>query len=66
MHVHFIGVRAAQYSAACKVWGDPDFVHKWHDHRAYGDIDTDTDIVVIGTNATLHVSKWTWQDHAEN
>jgi len=66
MHIHFIGIRAAQYSAACKIWGKPDFVHKWHDHRAYGDIDTDTDIVVIGTNATLRISKWAWQDHAEN
>ena len=63
-HVHFVGFRTdAQNSAAIKVWGRPDFVHKWHDKRMWGDIDPDNDIVVFAKGATLQPSKWTWQDH---
>ena len=64
-HVHFVGFRTdAQNSAAIKVWGRPDFVHKWHDKRMWGDIDPDNDIVVFAKGATLQPSKWTWQDHS--
>ncbi len=63
-HVHFVGFRTdAQHSAAVKVWGHPDFIHKWHDKRMWGDIDPDNDIVVFAEGATLQPSKWTWQDH---
>ena len=63
-HVHFVGFRTdAQYSAAVKVWGKPDFVHMWHDHRMWGDIDDDVDTVVFGDKGTLTPSSYTWQDH---
>lgn len=36
-HVHFVGFRTdAQYSAAVKVWGKPDFIHMFHDTRMWG------------------------------
>ena len=53
----------AQYSAAVKVWGKPDFVHMWHDHRMWGDIDDDVDTVVFGDKGSTTVSAYTWQDH---
>ena len=38
MAVHFVGFRTdAEHSAAVKVWGKPDFVHMWNDHRMQGD-----------------------------
>ena len=64
--LHFIGVPPSQYVSACLTWGTPDFVHKWHDYRAYGDIDTDTDTIVFGNKATLKPVKWAWQDHELN
>lgn len=63
-HVHFVGFRTdAQYSAAVKVWGHPDFVHMWHDHRMYGDIDPDIDTVVFGEKGSDAPSPYSWQDH---
>jgi len=63
IHVHFVGFRnCKEYNAAVKVWGYPDFIHKWHDKRMYGDI-AENDIVVFAKSATLTPSKWTWQDH---
>jgi hypothetical protein len=51
--IHFVGFRTdAQYSAAVKVFGKPDFIHLIHDHRMYGDtgfpIDPKTETVVFG------------------
>jgi len=51
--VHFVGFRTdAQYSAAVRVFGKPDFIHLIHDYRMYGDIgypiDPKTEIVVLG------------------
>ena len=65
VHVHFVGFRTdEQWSAAVKVWGKPDFVHRWHDHRMYGDIDTGCDTVIFAGKAHPdHISKYNWQDH---
>ena len=63
-HVHFVGFREDQeFLAAVRVFGQPDFIHKIHDQRAYGDIDQDNDIVVLASRASLTPSKWTRQDH---
>jgi len=68
MCVHFIGFRTDhEYQSAIKVFGKPDFVHKWHDRRAYGDIDTDNDTVVFASKARPDViNKYSWQDHENN
>jgi len=64
MAVHFVGFRTdAEHSAAVKVWGKPDFVHLWNDHRMQGDIDDDLDTVVFGSKGSLTPSKFSWQDH---
>ena len=62
--IHFVGFRNdAEYSAAVKVWGKPDFVHKWHDRRMWGDIDPENDTVVFGSAGKLEPSDYSWQDH---
>ncbi len=63
-HVHFVGFRTdAEYSAAVRVWGKPDFVHMFHDQRMYGDIG-DNDIVVLGSKGTDKPHpQYSWQDH---
>jgi hypothetical protein len=51
-HVHFVGFRTdAEYSAAVRVWGHPNFIHLIHDRRMYGDLGED-DIVVFGSKGT--------------
>jgi len=65
-HVHFVGFRGDEFWSAVKVWGRPDFVHKWHDARMWGDIDADNDTVVFANGQDPdNPSQWTWQDHAE-
>ena len=62
-HVHFVGFRGDEYTSAVKVWGRPDFVHAWHDHRMYGDVG-DGDIIVFGPKGDPdHISRFSWQDH---
>ena len=48
IHVHFVGFRGdAEYIAAVRVWGRPDFIHMFHDKRMYGDVG-ENDIIVLG------------------
>lgn len=65
MSVHFVGFRSdSEYWNAIKIWGKPDFIHLIHDHRMYGDIDTDADIVIFASKAKPdQISKFSWQDH---
>jgi hypothetical protein len=62
--VHFVGFRGDEFCRAQKVWGYPDFIHKWHDHRMYGDIDIENDIIIFANMAKAEViSDRSWQDH---
>lgn len=63
MCVHFVGVTQAQSLQATLVWGQPDFVHRWHDWRSHGDIDFDNDVVVFGAKGSLTPCKYSDQDH---
>lgn len=45
--VHFVGFRGDEYAAAVRIWGRPDFIHRYWDHRAIGDIVPDLDTVVF-------------------
>jgi hypothetical protein len=65
-HIHFVGFRTdAEYNSAIRVWGKPDFIHMWHDHRMYGDIG-DNDTVVLGSKGAETPSNFSWQDHEIN
>jgi len=62
-HVHFIGFRGEEFWSAVRVFGYPDFIHKWHDHRMYGDVG-DGDTLVFANKATPNIiSEFSWQDH---
>jgi hypothetical protein len=60
--VHFVGFRGEEFWSAVKVFGRPDFVHKWHDHRMWGDVG-EGDTIVFARAKDETVSQWTWQDH---
>ena len=62
--IHFLGFRGEEYHSAVKVFGPPDFIHMCHDRRAYGDIDTRTDILVFGPKAyPNYIQPYSDQDH---
>ncbi len=63
MSVHFIGFRGDEFNRAIRVFGQPDFIHMWHDHRMYGDVG-DGDTLVFANKANPNViSQYSWQDH---
>jgi hypothetical protein len=65
--LHFIGFRGEEYNNAVKAFGKPDFVHLVHDHRMYGDVDIDNDVLVFGPKADPRViSEYSDQDHARH
>lgn len=44
--VHFVGFRDDRYTAAVRVWGQPDFIHRGWDRRAQREI-ADIDTIVF-------------------
>lgn len=61
--VHFVGFRGDEFHRAVKVWGHPDFIHRGHDHRMYGDVD-DGDTIVFGPKADPdYICPFSDQDH---
>jgi hypothetical protein len=44
--LHFVGFKDDRYHAAVKVWGKPDFFHRFYDRRAEADI-APGDVVVF-------------------
>ena len=44
--VHFVGFRGDEYHNAVKIWGIPDFIHRFWDVRAAAEAQPD-DIVVF-------------------
>ena len=62
-HVHFIGFRGEEYWSAVRVWGHPDFVHRWHDHRMSGDVAEDDVLVFAGKESPAITREYSWQDH---
>ena len=59
--IHFVGFRTdAEYSAAVRVFGKPDFIHMTHDRRMYGDngcpINPASEVVIFGSKAGERVS----------
>lgn len=46
--VHFVGFRGDEYNRACRIWGEPDFVHIRWDRRSAREI-ADGDTIVFAT-----------------
>ena len=64
MAVHFVGFRTdAEYLAAVRAFGKPDFIHRHHDNRMRGDVDIDHALVVLGSRGREEPCKFSDQDH---
>ena len=61
--VHFIGFRGDEYGRACLVFGVPDFVHKWHDRRVYGDVGSGDILIFANKEKEDYIREYADQDH---
>lgn len=61
--IHFIGFRGDEYTRAKRVWGEPDFIHKWHDSRMYGDVGDGDTLIFANKTRPEFISEYSWQDH---
>ena len=58
--LHFIGMKGDEYLSAVRVWGLPDFYHRYYDYRCTlnhgGEIDPERDTIVFarGCEDRLH------------
>jgi len=62
--IHFVGFSNDRYNTAIKVFGTPDFVHRFWDKRAVQEV-MENDIVVFADgDATQNVNPFAFDDSA--
>lgn len=59
--LHFVGFRGDEYTRACRVFGAPDFIHRYLDARVYGDV-APGDVVVFANGAESRCHAYTFND----
>lgn len=62
--IHFVGFRSQEYISACRVWGEPDFIHKVHDGRMREEISKD-DTVVFANGYENKFTQYNWDASSE-
>lgn len=62
--LHFVGFRGDEYSRACRVFGQPDFVHCHWDRRAVAEFCAGDVAVFSGSQAPEYVEPFTYDDSA--
>ena len=62
--IHFVGFKDNRYNAAIKVFGTPDFIHRFWDQRAANEV-MENDVVVFADNdETQSVNPFAFDDSA--
>ena len=61
--IHFVGFKGEEFFSAVRVWGLPDFVHRWKDDRfKHGGEVHPNDLVVFANGEETKVRKYTFND----
>jgi hypothetical protein len=60
--LHFVGFKGDEFVSAVKVWGKPDFYHRRHDARFYGEFDPENDVAVFARGTEAKVSEYSFND----
>lgn len=63
--VHFVGFRGDEYTRACRVWGQPDFIHRGWDRRARREICQGDTVVFATGDADQPVGQYNYSDIEE-
>lgn len=61
MAIHFIGFKGEEYISAIKVWGKPDFFHRYYDFRTISET-MKNDTVIFAKNAKIIPNKFNFND----
>jgi hypothetical protein len=61
MAVHFIGFTGSEYHSALKIWGQPDFIHRWYDRRAVDEI-VAGDVAIFANDSERKVVPYVFDD----
>lgn len=62
MVLHFVGFKDERYWSAIKVFGRPDFVHRYWDWRCVADIDDGDMVVFADGDETMPVRRFAYND----
>lgn len=54
--LHFVGFKDDRFNNAVRVWGRPDFIHRFYDRRAVADIAPGDTVVFAGTQEVVEFS----------
>lgn len=61
--IHFVGFKGEEFFSAVRVWGLPDFVHRWKDDRfKHGGEVHPNDLVIFANGEETKVRKYTFND----
>ena len=55
--IHFVGFRGEEYRSACKVWGNPDYIHRGYDNRMRRET-ASYDTIVFANGCEEHGPSW--------
>ena len=61
MAIHFIGFTGSEYHSALKIWGQPDFIHRWYDRRAVDEI-VAGDVAIFASDSERKVVPYVFDD----
>lgn len=62
--IHFVGFSDNRYNTAIKVFGTPDFIHRFWDWRAVHEVQPGDIVVFADSDETQNVNPFTFDDSA--
>lgn len=64
--IQFVGFRGAEYQAAVRIWGEPDFIHQRWDTRARRELHASDTVIFARGTAADPPSRYSGPDIIEN
>lgn len=59
--IHFVGFKGDEYWSAVKIWGAPDYIHRWNDYRLWTEVASE-DIVVFAFSEESCIKDFSFND----
>ncbi len=66
MAIHFVGFKGEEYQSARRIWGQPDFVHRYADPRLHhGGEMHPGDLVIFANGEEMKARRFSFNDSEE-
>jgi hypothetical protein len=62
--IHFVGFKDNRYNTAVKVFGTPDFIHRFWDRRAVAEVMENDVVIFADSDETQAVDTFAYDDSA--